>query len=114
MQSGTNGNGCCREAKRKNLFYLQQDFQAEIPVYSHLRANFNFGEWATTETNISLKLHQEDQQNAMQISLYRGSSKSHSRLYNNSVFSGRAGGGGGGSLFKKNCISKLVSHLNSI
>jgi hypothetical protein len=69
MQSGTNGNGCCRGAKRANLFYLQQEFQAEVPVYSILRANFDFGEWTTTENSISLQVQQQDQQNTMQISL---------------------------------------------
>jgi hypothetical protein len=61
--------GWCREAKRANLLYFQQEFQAEIPVYSILQANFDFGERATTETSISLQVQQQDQQNAMQISL---------------------------------------------
>jgi len=69
MQSGTNDNGCCRGAKRANLFYLQQEFQEAIPVYSILRANFDFSEWATTETNISIQVQQQDQQNTLQISL---------------------------------------------
>lgn len=69
MQSGTNGSRYCRGAKRAYLFYLHQEFQAEIPVYSILRANFDFGEWATTENSISLQAQQQDQQNAMQISL---------------------------------------------
>jgi hypothetical protein len=69
MQSRTNGSGRCRGAKKANLFYLQQEFQEEIPVYSILRANFDFGEWATTETNIYLQVQQQDQQNALQISL---------------------------------------------
>ena len=77
MRSGTNVNGCCSGAKRAHLFYLQQEFQEEIPVYSILRANFDFGEWTTTETNISLQVQQQDQQNALQIYLQSGSSKSH-------------------------------------
>jgi hypothetical protein len=97
MQSGTNDNGCCREAKRANLFYLQQDFQAEIPVYSNLRANFYFGEWATTETNISLKVEQEDQQNAMHISLYKWQQQESLKTLQRQLFFGEER-----SLVKKN------------
>jgi hypothetical protein len=99
-------------------------------VYSILRANFDFGEWTTTETNILCTAFCElilTLVNGLPQKLtfpYKYSNKTSRTLckFISKVAAAKvtkdsttiAFFGEGRSLVKKNFISKLVSHLNCI